>query len=171
MQQEARTPVLPRTGHSFAPADLPGSRALRVPRFWLVAWTGCVPLAFVNGIVRDAVVVERLGELRAHQMATGTLVTALGAYVLLLERRRPLPDSGAALRVGMAWASCTVLFEVGLGRVRGLPWSRILADYDLSAGRVWILVPLTTLIAPVVARTLRKRARGAGSLGDSLRSH
>ena len=62
---------------------------------------------------------------------------------------------------GIAWASYTVLFEVGLGRVRGLPWSRILADYDLSAGRVWILVPITLLIAPVVARALRKRARGA----------
>jgi hypothetical protein len=44
-----------------------------------MAWSGCVPLAFANGIIRDAVVVDRLGELRAHQVSTGTLVTALGA--------------------------------------------------------------------------------------------
>ena len=34
-----------------------------------------------------------------------------------------------------------MLFELGFGHwVAGHPWSRLLADYDLLAGRIWVLV-------------------------------
>lgn len=129
-------------------------------RFWLLAWPGCAGLAIVNAGLRDALYLERLGDLHAHQLATGILVSALGAYAVVLDRRRPLPTGEAAMRVGAAWAGFTLLFEFGLGRLRGLSTSRMLADYDLTAGRVWILVPITMLIAPVlVERRRRRRAR------------
>ena len=45
-------------------------------------------------------------------------------------------------------------------RVAGHPWSRLLADHDLLAGRIWVLVLLTLLIGPAVAGFIRQRARG-----------
>jgi hypothetical protein len=35
-------------------------------------------------------------------------------------------------------------------------WSALFADYNLAQGRIWILVLVTTLLAPVVARAMRK---------------
>jgi hypothetical protein len=40
--------------------------------------------------------------------------------------------------------------------VLGAPWPRLLADYDVIHGRIWILVLITTVTAPAIAA----RARG-----------
>jgi hypothetical protein len=37
----------------------------------------------------------------------------------------------------------------------------VLADYDLAAGRIWVLVPIATVIAPAVARALQNRRQHA----------
>ena len=38
-----------------------------------------------------------------------------------------------------------------MGRVLGgKPWSQVLEDYDVLAGRVWLLVPLWILVGPYV---------------------
>lgn len=42
----------------------------------------------------------------------------------------------------------TLGFEFGAGRYAGKPWSVILADYDVMRGRLWVLVPIITFLAP-----------------------
>ncbi|MEQ1759383.1 MAG: hypothetical protein ABL986_13765 [Vicinamibacterales bacterium] len=32
------------------------------------------------------------------------------------------------------------------------PWERLLADYNLSAGRIWVVVLIATLLAPLLTR-------------------
>ena len=41
----------------------------------------------------------------------------------------------------------------------GNPWSMRVADYNLAAGRVWVLVLLATLVAPSWAWRRRSPAR------------
>ena len=56
---------------------------------------------------------------------------------------------------GMSWVVMTLGFEFGSGRLVGkLAWSELLADYDVRAGRIWVLVPLWTAVAPEVMRRL-----------------
>jgi hypothetical protein len=51
--------------------------------------------------------------------------------------------------VGILWAVLTVAFEFLAGHYAfGHPWPELLADYDLLRGRVWLLVLVTTLVAP-----------------------
>ena len=49
----------------------------------------------------------------------------------------------------------TLAFEVGAGRLSGKPWSVVLADYDLLRGRIWVLVPIVTFLAPLWVGRLR----------------
>jgi hypothetical protein len=51
-------------------------------------------------------------------------------------------------------ASCT--YFLGSHYLFGNPWQRLLADYNLAQGRIWVLVPLATLVAPVIAFALRQ---------------
>lgn len=44
----------------------------------------------------------------------------------------------------------TVGFEFLVGYVEGTPVSVTLGQYDVFAGQVWVLVPLTLLVAPLV---------------------
>ena len=59
-----------------------------------------------------------------------------------------------AVAVGALWVGLTLAFEFGVGHYGfGNPWAELLADYDLRRGRIWILVLLTTLLAPLLTLT------------------
>ena len=61
-------------------------------------------------------------------------------------------DRSSALELGVAWVVATLGFELLAGHYAfGNPWSKIFADYNLLRGRIWLLIPLTILIAPVTA--------------------
>jgi hypothetical protein len=129
---------------------------------WLAGWLGMVVLALLNGTLRATTTQPLLGEEAARRLATVLLLVALSAWAWWLHRRRPIPDRGTAWAVGAAWVGLTLAFEFGFGRlVEGLSWQTMLADYDLTAGRIWLLVPLWTLVLPPVVRLLQVQARGA----------
>ncbi|MEZ5977634.1 MAG: hypothetical protein R3F34_05380 [Planctomycetota bacterium] len=115
---------------------------------YVLAWLAFVPLAIGNGVLREEVLRDALPELAAHQVSTAMLAVVFGAWAGFVVRRRP-PRS--PLRVGLLWLLLTVAFEFGFGRaVAGKPWSVLLADYDLTAGRVWGLFLVWVVLAPVV---------------------
>ena len=73
-----------------------------------------------------------------------------------LDRRWPLPSLRQALLIGLTWALLTASFDFGFGHyVDGKPWSELAADYDLSQGRVWILVLVWIAVGPAFERARR----------------
>jgi hypothetical protein len=134
-------------------------------RGWATAWAGVVVLAFVNGVLHRSYQ-ETLGEHRAHQVSCVVLLILLAPWVWRTERRHPLPSTSAALRVGLAWAAAKVIFEFVFGRyVNQNSWAKLLNDYDLSEGRLWVLDVVGITAAPALARAWRLRRDGRrGSL-------
>ena len=54
--------------------------------------------------------------------------------------------------VGTVWVALTVAFEFVAGHyVFGNSWERLIADYNVFRGRIWILVLLMNLFAPLWA--------------------
>jgi len=65
--------------------------------------------------------------------------------------------------IGVLWLVLTLAFEFLAGHyVFGNPWSRLWTDYDVLRGRIWILVLVTTLVAPVIAARIRGLSPGTG---------
>jgi hypothetical protein len=127
---------------------------------WVVAWVGASVLGVANGVGREAVYADAVGDDAAHVISTGTLLSLLAGYVWLLQRRWPLADRREALSVGAAWAAMTVAFEFGFGHwVDGDSWSALLENYDVTAGRVWVLVPAAMAAGPELARRMAARER------------
>jgi hypothetical protein len=59
------------------------------------------------------------------------------------------------LAVGGYWLILTVGFEFIFGHyVAGHSWERLLADYNLGQGRIWVLVLVTTFLAPWLSHKL-----------------
>lgn len=123
----------------------------------LLVWLLLAFLAVSAGVAREAVLTPRMGAEAAH--VAGTWVVVAAFFVAIgLSVRWIVPDlaSSRLWRVGGLWLVLTVAFEFGFGHyVAGHSWSRLLRDYDLLAGRVWILVLLTVLLAPVWMGRLR----------------
>lgn len=121
----------------------------------LIVWLALVLVAIGNGAVREFVVTPRWGAAVGH-VASSLLLSLLILAVAWLAIPWIAPSgTRAALQVGLLWLACTVAFEFGFGRWRGKSWQVLLADYDLSRGRIWLLVLVATVLAPWVAWRLR----------------
>ena len=124
---------------------------------YFLAWFGMMILAILNGGLRDVLYKPRVGDLVAHQISTVILLVLITAYFRILSSIWPIESSKRAWIIGFMWLCMTLVFEIGLGRVLlGYPWSRVLHDYNILAGRVWVLIPFWTLIGPYMFFRLEK---------------
>lgn len=127
----------------------------------LAVWFAFMVLAILNGVARNALLTPRVGEQSAHVASTITLCAAILALTWLAIPWIGTSTTGAAIGVGALWLSLTVAFEFLAGHFAfGHSWEKLLADYDLSRGRVWVLVLIATAAAPVLAHRLRRTSRG-----------
>jgi hypothetical protein len=63
------------------------------------------------------------------------------------------------MKVGLLWLLMTLTFEFVIGHfVFRTSWEKLLADYDLSRGRIWPLVLLTCLVSPYIAYYVSTKA-------------
>ena len=123
----------------------------------LLAWCALMVVAVLNGVFRVAVLNPRLGERLGHVMSSVMLCTLIVALTWLFVRWIGPRSSAEGLGVGATWLGLTLAFEFGFGHyVAGKPWHELMADYNVAAGRIWILVLLTTLFAPLLMGRARK---------------
>jgi hypothetical protein len=115
-------------------------------------WAGLLVIAVANGALRDVLIVPRLGPQAGHVISTLVLSAVIVVVAFVSIRWIAPPDRAGALRVGGLWVVLTLAFELLAGHwLFGKSWSDLFADYDLAAGRVWILVLVATLLAPAWA--------------------
>ena len=120
---------------------------------WTIAWLGGSVLGIINGSIRELLYKDTVGDATAHYLSTVILMVLLGLYFWWLEQRWPLPSLKTALQVGITWAVMTASFDFGFGHyVDGKSWAELGKDYDITAGRVWILILVWIVIGPAMSR-------------------
>ncbi|QQR87965.1 MAG: hypothetical protein IPJ76_07000 [Flavobacteriales bacterium] len=123
----------------------------------ILFWFVLMVLAIGNGTVRIKLIIPHTG--LAWGLAISTLMLCgLILLVTWLGIHWMGPDGAPqALGIGALWLAMTLGFEFGAGHfLFKKPWSELLVDYDLSRGRIWVLVPIVTALAP----WLMAKARG-----------
>ena len=129
---------------------------MRTTFIYAAAWLGMVVLGILNGVFREAVIGQRVGELAAHQLSTAVGIALFAVYIWFLTGLVRLESVRQAVGIGILWVAMTVTFEFLFGHyVAGHPWSRLLHDYNLLAGRVWSLVLVWTGAAPAIFYRIR----------------
>ncbi len=116
----------------------------------LLFWLLLAVIGVLNGIVRQMGYGPYMSEEAAHVVSCVTALILIFAAVRVYvgwERRRLTRRSAAG--IGMMWVGLTILFEFGFGHwVVGHSWSRLLADYNVLAGRFWLAVLIGIGVAP-----------------------
>jgi hypothetical protein len=124
---------------------------------YILLWPAMLVIAVGNGALREMTFGKVLPERRAHQLSTIIGAVLMGVFIGFAIHVWPPSSNGEALAVGAVWLCLTVAFECFMGLVlQKRPLARVLADYDLSAGRVWVLFLLWLLIAPWLFFVLRR---------------
>ena len=120
-------------------------------RKYSVAWLGGIPIAILNAFSRNSLYGPYMSELMAHQVSTVTGVILIFGYYWLLNSRWPIASMRQAQMIGVIWILLTVVFEFLFGNyVMGNTWSRLLHDYNLMEGRVWIVFVLNLFASPII---------------------
>jgi hypothetical protein len=124
---------------------------------YLAAWFAMLLVSVLNGMLRDFIYGRHMPELLAYQLSTLIGIVLLGAVIRLYMRRWPFASARQALSVGLFWMALTVAFEfLFFHYAGGLSWAALLANYDLSAGRLWPLILLWVAFAPYLFYRLRR---------------
>ncbi len=121
----------------------------------IIGWFVTLVFAILNGAVRNVFYKPLIGDLHAHQVSTAFAVVALFLIAYLVFRKDFAKTTySQALRIGISWVLLTVVFEFGAGHyLFGNSWERLLHDYNLLEGRVWILFLVSQFaVMPILKR-------------------
>jgi hypothetical protein len=114
-------------------------------------------VAVMNGILRNLLITPITGEYTGHVVSTVVLCALIFLVTWSLIRWIAPESYGEAVMIGILWLLMTVSFEFLAGHyLFGNTWQRLFADYNIARGRIWALVLVTTLFAPVFSARIRK---------------
>jgi hypothetical protein len=123
------------------------------------AWLVFLLIAVSSGFLREALLAPWLGARLAHQAGSIAVSLLIAAVIIRFVRvMRPFPS--LALGIGAVWVAMTLSFEFGVFHfLLGHPMADLVADYDLGAGRLWLLVLFTELMTPWLAAVANRSPR------------
>jgi hypothetical protein len=125
---------------------------------YTLAWIPMIFIAIMNGSIRQFIYSRWVTELTAHQISCATGIILFFIYAFGIAYRLPLTTSRQAWLVGAIWLLLTVAFEFGFGLfIAGHPLDRLLHDYNIAAGRLWLLVLISLFLMPFVIFQIRQR--------------
>jgi hypothetical protein len=124
-----------------------------------LAWLILLALAIANGAAREALLTPRFGATVARVVSTlvlSALIFIVGSLTMPWIAPATTSDGW---RIGIVWVALTLTFEFLFGHfVLGQPWRELLTDYNLFAGRIWVVVLVVTLLTPIVCFKMQSPA-------------
>lgn len=119
----------------------------------LLIWLCFIPLAILNGGLRDYVLVRILGERWA--LPTSGILLSIAIYIvswLLLPRAIKRCSTRGCWLIGTCWVTLTVAFEFTAGLASSHNLTELLAAYNPLTGNLWLVVVGTTFLSPIVIK-------------------
>ena len=127
----------------------------------LLIWFCFIPVAILNGGLREYVLAKAIGEEWALPVSGIILSVCIFLITwLLLPRMIKAFTSKEGWLIGIGWALLTIVFEFAAGLAGGSTVSELLAAYNPLSGNLWLLVLLTTLLSPVIVRKVKANNTG-----------
>ena len=117
---------------------------------YLMYWLPMILLAVANGTLRQFILLDRFGELKAHQLSTLLLIVLCSIYVWAIFSQLSIQSTRQAFIVGIVWVALTIIFEFGMGTLANRPMENLLRDYQILSGRVWLVFLAWLLFLPAI---------------------
>jgi len=113
--------------------------------------------AIIVATFRIGVLLPPFGEQTAHQLGTILYLIVQFIIIYLFIKRMKIKETKTLLGIGIFWIIVTVIFEFVFGHyVMGHSWQKLFADYNLFSGRLWVLVLLNNIFAPLISGKICK---------------
>ena len=133
-----------------------GARLDPAPRV-LGAWIMIAAAETGHGVLRRWLLEPLVGDATARRLCVFSGAAIVFGVAWLAADWMGLRTRRGLLGAGLAWVVLTLFFEVAAGRLLGLSWSRIGADYDIAQGGLMPVGLVAMGFSPLLARRLRDR--------------
>ena len=101
-------------------------------------------------MLRGFVLNQIFSDLVARQFSALLMIVWMSLYIEAIYEKLNILKSVEAWATGVTWLFLTIAFEFTLGFILGLSLKSMLAEYNLLAGRFWVLVLIAILVGPVL---------------------
>lgn len=114
----------------------------------LLVWLCFIPVAILNGGLRQYVLDRWLGEVGANALSGVLLSLFILLIIWLLLPRVVKYNRKESYQIGIVWMLLTIGFEFSFGLTNGIPFHELLSAYNPMSGNLWLLVVVTTFGTP-----------------------
>lgn len=121
----------------------------------ILAWLLVMLAETAHGVLRELLLVPHFGEPVSGRIGWpvgAAIVLAIGAATIRWTR---IAGREALLRLGLAWAALTFIFEAVIGLARGLDAASIAAEINPLSGGLMLYTLVLMIFAPLIASQLR----------------
>ncbi|MEE0265458.1 MAG: hypothetical protein UD936_07515 [Acutalibacteraceae bacterium] len=121
----------------------------------IIVWILIIPLAIINGGLRENVL-NNLGEIALPLSGIILSICIFGVAFLLIPRIKNCKKRDYFI-IGAIWFILTNLFDLSMILSEGGSFTDLLKSYNFLTGNLWVVVVLTTLLAPVIVAKIKKK--------------
>ena len=114
----------------------------------LLVWLCFIPVAILNGGLRQYVLVRWFDEVGANALSGVLLSLFILLITWLLLPRIVRYNQKESYRIGIVWMLLTIGFEFIFGLTGGISFRELLSAYNPMSGNLWRLGVVTTFGAP-----------------------
>ena len=122
----------------------------------LWVWAGIIPLAILNGILREVFLEPLFGTVPAQIISGLILIDMIFIMAYIFIPRLGEMDGPGYIKMGLVWGAATVIFETAFGLLMGMSAQEIFGAYDITTGNLWSLVVVFIVFAPWLVMRVRK---------------
>jgi hypothetical protein len=115
--------------------------------FW---WLPLPVIGTLNGMLRGFLLNQIFPDFAARQFSSLFMIVWILLYIEVIYEKLNIRKSAHAWITGFTWLFLTVAFEFALGLILGSSVPSMLADYNLLAGRLWVVALMAILVGPIL---------------------
>jgi hypothetical protein len=120
-------------------------------------WVILAVSAILVASFRIGILLPPFGEQTAHQLGTVLYLLVQFIIIFFFIRKLKIKEFKTLLGIGIFWVVITIIFEFAFGHyVMDHPWQKLFADYNLFNGRLWVLVLINNIAAPLISGKIIK---------------
>jgi hypothetical protein len=122
----------------------------------MLIWLAIVPLAILNGALREGILEPLIGSKIARPLSGVILIILIFIVSFIFLPRLKKGTPRIYLIIGLLWVLATVVFETALSLFMGMSFNEIIHAYNITTGNLWLLVVLFIGFAPTVVAKIKK---------------
>ena len=122
----------------------------------LFIWLAIIPLAILNGALREEVINPLTGVKYGLPLSGVSLCCIIFTLCWFCIPRIGRGTAKTYWIIGLWWMILTVFFETGFGLLMGNTFAELVKAYDITTGNLWLLCVLFTGTTPRLIAKIKR---------------